>query len=100
MRSLLYDHLVFQPTLSPRGERPFSINTANASFAFQPTLPARGATAHRAGDALPKDISTHAPREGSDTIVALGNNFATTISTHAPREGSDRGCGGFGAPQR
>ena len=80
--------------------------------AFQPTLPARGATprkaenGHEKGDFNPRsphgerlkpgtpgmeanNISTHAPRTGSD--VAAIYEFVETpeISTHAPRTGSD-----------
>ena len=36
------------------------------SFAFQPTLPARGATRHAQAAACRREISTHAPRTGSD----------------------------------
>ena len=35
-------------------------------FIFQPTLPARGATASTSRRSAPPGISTHAPREGSD----------------------------------
>ena len=55
---------------------------------FQPTLPARGATYKRMFVRWFKEISTHAPRTGSDpdidTVLAT-----QPISTHAPRTGSD-----------
>ena len=35
------------------------------------------------------DISTHAPREGSD-VAAGADRRIGQISTHAPREGSDQ----------
>ena len=57
---------------------------------FQPTLPARGATAKAADVSRASMISTHAPRTGSDSITICGWEF-TGISTHAPRTGSDRG---------
>ena len=57
-------------------------------YKFQPTLPARGATHSVYGARVFGDISTHAPRTGSDST-----NFSTDgngkISTHAPRTGSD-----------
>ena len=78
---------------------------------FQPTLPARGATRIRHAaleqvDFNPRSprgerparvrngpreikISTHAPREGSDSSAAR-YRCSFSISTHAPREGSDR----------
>ena len=34
-------------------------------------------------------ISIHAPREGSDRVVRLIQNYDSDISIHAPREGSD-----------
>ena len=64
-----------------------SIGTAK--IAFQPTLPARGATSPFAIRESIDSISTHAPRTGSDvrglTPVLCGGR----ISTHAPRTGSD-----------
>ena len=78
---------------------------------FQPTLPARGATASASAHTTPTTISTHAPRTGSDvefaddarrvapfqpTLPARGATLALrfassrcSISTHAPRTGSD-----------
>ena len=51
---------------SPHGERLVGIVAAFASARFQPTLPARGAT-HEPRLLFPFfDISTHAPRTGSD----------------------------------
>ena len=78
---------------------------------FQPTLPARGATAQRRPERRHRRISTHAPRTGSDQIkpgtVRQNGDFNPRsphgerrrfsslslrpmyISTHAPRTGSD-----------
>ena len=78
---------------------------------FQPTLPARGATAATARNVDDGVISTHAPRTGSDALSAVfsgvSENFnprsphgerltfspptspISSISTHAPRTGSD-----------
>ena len=85
---------------------------ACGSNAFQPTLPARGATSARQTAMLQVCISTHAPRTGSDVLICLltveielfqptlsargatgdySRSIATDlyISTHAPRTGSD-----------
>ena len=56
--------------------------------AFQPSLPARGATPHLNKFLQPVEISTLAPREGSD-FVAVHFEGQRVISTLAPREGSD-----------
>ena len=56
--------------------------------AFQPTLPARGATEVRRAAAAHHRISTHAPRTGSDANSARASR-TPAISTHAPRTGSD-----------
>ena len=56
--------------------------------AFQPTLPARGATGKEELYHRLKTISTHAPRTGSD-IPDITTVLAKVISTHAPRTGSD-----------
>ena len=96
---------------SPRGERPRQTTSSGEHLAFQPTLPARGATPLPALAACAVSISTHAPREGSDLFRhrrsghcrnfnprsprgerqhphTLGRD-PQEISTHAPREGSD-----------
>ena len=101
----------FQPTLPARG----ATNGRHPTFAvweFQPTLPARGATDDSAPKRFHVNISTHAPRTGSDRQYrpitrqrcyhfnprsphgerrAGGGVFrrALIISTHAPRTGSD-----------
>ena len=100
----------FQPTLPARGATIRAQIPTRASQ-FQPTLPARGATCFSAAYVEAHDISTHAPRTGSDVVTAmmymnpgdfnprsphgerqesvdlmLGNY---RISTHAPRTGSD-----------
>ena len=78
---------------------------------FQPTLPARGATAFAIGELIQHGISTHAPRTGSDhqpgnrqprrydfnprsphgerRRLNLRPLPPLRISTHAPRTGSD-----------
>ena len=85
------------------------------AYRFQPTLPARGATACSASSpANVNIISTHAPRTGSDIQRPTASTTATdfnprsphgerpilleekaerdAISTHAPRTGSDSIC--------
>ena len=124
--------LNFNPR-SPHGERLYMIPGSSSSESFQPTLPARGATrtathkrrrerfqptlpARRATRTSRKaenghEISTHAPRTGSDYIcprLSTGQahfnprsphgerpplnsqpQIVMDISTHAPRTGSD-----------
>ena len=55
---------------------------------FQPTLPARGATFRHCRRDGHGEISTHAPRTGSDCKRAVPCQHGS-ISTHAPRTGSD-----------
>ena len=76
---------------SPHGERLAHTAFFHHAPIFQPTLPARGATAFW-GRMLPfsRHISTHAPRTGSDaTGHAVFFPKLGDISTHAPRTGSD-----------
>ena len=61
---------------------------------FQPTLPARGATCIGGFSGYHLQISTHAPRTGSD-LQENAIRVVGLISTHAPRTGSDiAGTGG------
>ncbi len=74
---------------SPHGERLRAEWAKAAESLFQPTLPARGATAFLDGDEVRLTaISTHAPRTGSD-YSRMTIRQASNISTHAPRTGSD-----------
>ena len=56
---------------------------------FLSTLPARGATGAGRWLSLAREISIHAPREGSDPVHIYALCTKITISIHAPREGSD-----------
>ena len=56
---------------------------------FQPSLPARGATPEAEHLPQQEEISTLAPREGSDLGSLYPNDALRRISTLAPREGSD-----------
>ena len=71
-----------------RGATLFLIGVAGFR-AFQSTLPVRGATDVSALVVDNGVISIHAPREGSDKILAEVL-LLRNISIHAPREGSDR----------
>ena len=97
---------------SPHGERHHQRHDhEGAAQAFQPTLPARGATLGANLQQPHIAISTHAPRTGSDMSLSTSGTRATNfnprsphgerraayvttqqairISTHAPRTGSD-----------
>ena len=74
---------------SPRGERPSVPSVIQRTAIFQPPLPARGATCDKSeAQAKANEISTPAPREGSDPAFSLPAP-EPFISTPAPREGSD-----------
>ena len=98
---------------SPHGERRVSQQINAVNSAFQPTLPARGATTRFADhkresqyfnprsphgerqfpvtvDCFIGIISTHAPRTGSDDKSDNFDSIDVGISTHAPRTGSDK----------
>ena len=100
----------FQSTLPARGATE-ATSKYRIQWAFQSTLPARGATlecaavAYREKDFNPRSphgerqseivrliawlqISIHAPRTGSDSIVLMCGTDGR-ISIHAPRTGSD-----------
>ena len=74
---------------SPRGERQQPRKDVAAYLVFQSTLPARGATRGILGKRRKKDISIHAPREGSDSRQPE-IRARERISIHAPHEGSDK----------
>ena len=102
----------FLSTLPARGATNLLTPKTTPILLFLSTLPARGATPQARAGSDRKEISIHAPREGSD-LRALAdtveqNQFLSTlpargatvgsrvlvqsivISIHAPREGSDR----------
>ena len=104
-------HMNFNPR-TPRGVRRFIFHDEKASFLFQSTHPARGATEHAWKEGSETTISIHAPREGCDgtgdcIIKPYTDGFQSThpargatakswlpptyqgISIHAPREGCD-----------
>ena len=64
-------------------------------FAFQSTLPARGATAFRAPEAPPARISIHAPRTGSDARKlqkTCEKSYFNPRSPHGERHCTSWGC--------
>ena len=106
-----YNPIEFQPTLPARGATRIARQLFPFLQIFQPTLPARGATyliwkqlfpnsnfnprsphGERRGEQYATtsyvDISTHAPRTGSDA-TRPPPIISPSISTHAPRTGSD-----------
>ena len=70
----------FQPTLPARGATR-SLPRHSGRTKFQPTLPARGATTPQAHPFRRKQISTHAPRTGSDDY---SRSIATTLYQFQP----------------
>ena len=78
----------FQPTLPARGATAAASRTAPAATDFNPRSPhgerRAGVCRKRHGDG----ISTHAPRTGSDSARQTAT-LQVCISTHAPRTGSD-----------
>ena len=80
--------LRFQPTLPARGATRWT-GLQLVCKIFQPTLPARGATREYAASVTETEISTHAPRTGSDGHADAVADVLPRISTHAPRTGSD-----------
>ena len=77
---------------SPHGERPLTRSAVASKSRFQSTLPARGATSLPRAEGSIKIISIHAPRTGSDLVVAAHQPLHV-ISIHAPRTGSDLRAG-------
>ena len=78
---------VFQSTLPAWGATGVG-HRLKCYYKFQSTLPAWGATYRRPQDDAQGEISIHAPRVGSDTII-MSMIDRLLISIHAPRVGSD-----------
>ncbi len=74
---------------SPRRERRRLSELSLRSWVFQSTLPAKGATWVPGVLASKRQVSIHAPREGSDQRLRP-SLVSTSVSIHAPREGSDK----------
>ena len=82
------DLLIFQPTLPARGATPQGFPRHQFVGEFQPTLPARGATSRCLRRLPDKSFQPTLPARGAtDTLLADAD--VEEISTHAPRTGSD-----------
>src|SRR5439155_1219962 len=73
---------------APRGARPLHLAGQAADLVFQPTRPARGATAASRLPCREPQVSTHAPRAGRD-YMTWARLIEPRVSTHAPRAGRD-----------
>ena len=69
---------------SPHGERPKGRKCKMSENLFQPTLPARGATAEGTSHHVNGGISTHAPRTGSDRSEAGRESASTHFNPRSP----------------
>ena len=79
------EHLRHFNPRSPHGERRAASTTSRNSSSFQPTLPARGATARSAADSgRPIRISTHAPRTGSDDMLESVGHSEIDFNPRSP----------------
>ena len=74
----------FQPTLPARGATLRSEKEQEDTTVFQPTLPARGATRAERFEIKADAISTHAPRTGSDRRFGAVLVSATDFNPRSP----------------
>ena len=81
---------LFQPTLPARGATYSAHSIACLLSIFQPTLPARGATDDVEVGSQRHAISTHAPREGSDTTPWPPIEPHTRFQPTLPARGATR----------
>ena len=79
----------FQPTLPARGATA-SISLLPSRREFQPTLPARGATPHNLFQPPVQGISTHAPRTGSDKTALDAGSEGAQFQPTLPARGATR----------
>ena len=82
---------LFQPTLPARGATAFSARCTARRRRFQPTLPARGATIDALTAQRIEAFQPTLPARGATHLYAIGKLRLCIISTHAPRTGSDQG---------
>ncbi len=78
----------FQPTLPARGATCCRISHTSTRQPFQPTLPARGATDTTFSGVCPTSFQPTLPARGATGLCADCHQ-KRAISTHAPRTGSD-----------
>ena len=69
---------------SPHGERPVGESVTFTVTQFQSTLPARGATHAQKAVVLTLPISIHAPRTGSDTVLAPSRTQSNDFNPRSP----------------
>ena len=69
---------------SPHGERHHKDGRTTGRLEFQPTLPARGATRRRDLHPRRRDISTHAPRTGSDSAASASASAFRYFNPRSP----------------
>ena len=81
----------FQPSLPARGATCCRISHTSTRQPFQPTLPARGATDTTFSGVCPTSFQPTLPARGATGLCADCHQ-KRAISTHAPRTGSDEGC--------
>ena len=79
----------FQPTLPARGATASSLPTGRWASNFNPRSPHGERRRASQPPPEPPAISTHAPRTGSDQLSSEVSRGRAGISTHAPRTGSD-----------
>ena len=87
--SLSIIDFVFQPTLPARGATKMTTGLRASTFEFQPTLPARGATVSRDVSGRPGANFNPRSPHGERQFRATFQGDPEQISTHAPRTGSD-----------
>ena len=78
----------FQPTLPARGATCSCRCCFARAYLFQPTLPARGATRSIGKHYHKLNISTHAPRTGSDFIATMALLRCTAFQPTLPARGA------------
>ena len=76
--------MVFQSTLPARGATSHRAVRAGLGIQFQSTLPARGATSGRRSCRHQGAISIHAPRTGSDSAPAFAPDAAEHFNPRSP----------------
>ena len=69
---------------SPCGERRGQLSVYKYFYEFQPTLPVRGATDRQEGPHPCRQISTHAPRAGSDYTTTRSCLTSTYFNPRSP----------------
>ena len=89
MRKDEYD-IIEISTHAPRtgSDHPTILHCMKTHKAFQPTLPARGATIYMRVFPSALEISTHAPRTGSDKTSGKGERLGKKFQPTLPARGA------------